>query len=134
MTLSMRSSSLRREVDAEMRSSSLRREVDAEDRVEAEREEQGMRGARLGSGGAAAERWAGRAQRRSGTHREKKCCSARALATALNDTIAFQNQKSVGSRSSYSQPLSRSSYSQPLPRSPTCIPNPNFDPNCDPHP
>ena len=35
-----------------MRSSSLRREVDAKDRVEAEREEQGMRGARLGSGGA----------------------------------------------------------------------------------
>ena len=56
---------------------------------------------------------------------------ARALATALNDTIAL---KSVGSRSSYSQPLSRSSYSQPLPRSPTCIPNPNFDPNFDPHP
>ena len=65
-----------------MRSSSLRREVDAEDRVEAEREEQGMRGARLGSGGAAAERWAGRAQRRSGTHLTKVQLSARSCNSA----------------------------------------------------
>ena len=65
-------------VTLSMRSSSLRREVDAEDRVEAEREEQGMRGARLGSGGAlGGARRSGK--RRSGTHLERKRCSARAL-------------------------------------------------------
>ena len=106
-------------VTLSMRSSSLRHEVDAVRGAAAEQRRSVGRGAR--SGGAV-------------LTLTKVLLSARALATALNDTIAFQNQKSVGSRSSYSQPLSRSSYSQPLPRSPTCIPNPNFDPNCDPHP